>query len=493
MTTDAQTLTRHAQDAEPGPRRPRPLRSAAPIILLALAAVFMVLAYQTVHEVAVGVYSLAMLLCLILSGLHVGVAMALSGVYAIWVIYGSVGLMSALKNAPYDSASNWSISVLPMFIFMGFLLWRSSITNKLYTGAGVWLNWLPGGLAVTTKVAGAAMGAASGSSVGIAYALGRIALPEMLRAGYPKRIALTSVLMAGSGGQLIPPSIIMVVYAGIAGTSVGQQLLTGLLPGLVLVAAYITYLVVTSLVLKSKFDVKAAPPATWNDRIRSLKDLWQVPLVILLVVGGLYSGFFTATEAGAFGAFVALVMLFVYRRGESGRALWEAVRDSLASTGSIFLLLAGSAVLARALALTGVTQAATDLIAGSDISRVQFLLVLILFYIVLGLFLDPIAMILLTVPLLLPIMPAFGIDPLWFGAFIVLLGELAVITPPVGVLLYVIHRLSQSEEVNLGQTITITDVMRAAIAFIPITIVVALVLIFFPELVTILPELSFAE
>jgi len=315
----------------------------------------------------------------------------------------------------------------------------------------------------------------------------------MLRAGYPKRIALTSVLMAGSGGQLIPPSIIMVVYAGIAGTSVGQQLLTGLLPGLVLVAAYVLYLVVSSLLLKSKFDIADGPAVTWSERMRSLKDLWQVPLVILLVVGGLYSGFFTATEAGAVGAFAALVMLFVYRRGESGRALWEAVRDSLASIGSIFLLLVGSAVLARSLALTGVTQAATDLIAGSDMTRVQFLLALILFYIVLGLFLDPIAMILLTVPLLLPIMPAFGIGPLWFGAFIVLLGELAVITPPVGVLLYVIFRLSQSEDVNLGQRISIADVMRAAIAFIPITIVVALVLILFPDLVTILPELSFAE
>lgn len=493
MTADTTAATAKP-DAPIATRRPRgPLGSAIPITLLVLGAMFMGLAYTTGSTVAVGAYSLGLLLCLILTGLHVGAAMALSGVYAIWVIYGFGGLVAALENTPYDSASNWSISVLPMFIFMGFLLWRSSITNKLYSGAGVWLNWLPGGLAVTTKVAGAAMGAASGSSMGIAYALGRIALPEMLRAGYPKRIALTSVLMAGSGGQLIPPSIIMVVYAGIAGTSVGQQLLAGLLPGLVLVATYIIYLIASSMIMKSKFDIKETSRATWADRRKSLGDLWQVPLVILLVVGGLYSGFFTATEAGAFGAFVSLIMLFAYRRKESGRALWEAIRDSLASTGSIFLLLAGSTVLARALSLTGVTQAATDALAGSDITRVQFLLVLILFYIALGLFLDPIAMILLTVPLLLPVMPAFGIDPLWFGAFIVLLGELAVITPPVGVLLYVIYRLSQSSEVNLGQKITITDVMRAALAFIPITVVVALVLIFFPDLVTILPELSFAE
>jgi tripartite ATP-independent transporter DctM subunit len=467
--------------------------SIVPIVLLVVGAVFMLLAYTTTSTVAVGAYSLGLLLCLILAGLHVGAAMALSGVYAIWVIYGFGGLVSALKNPPYDSASGWSISVLPMFIFMGFLLWRSSITNKLYSGAGVWLNWLPGGLAVTTKVAGAAMGASSGSSVGIAYALGRIALPEMLRAGYPKRIALTSVLMAGSGGQLIPPSIIMVVYAGVAGTSVGQQLLSGLLPGLVLVAAYIIYLIVTSLIMRSKFDIKETPKATWADRRASLGDLWQVPLVIVLVVGGLYSGFFTATEAGAFGAFVSLIMLLVYRRKESGAALWDAIRESLASTGSIFLLLAGSTVLARALSLTGVTQAATDALANSNMTRIQFLLALIVFYIILGLFLDPIAMILLTVPLLLPVMPAFGIEPLWFGAFVVLLGELAVITPPVGVLLYVIYRVAQDREVNLGQKIAITDVMRASITFIPITIVVALVLIFFPEVVTILPELSFAE
>lgn len=497
-TTVAGTAASHptanpSLPAEVPSKRPRVLGSALPIALLVAGVIFMGLAYTTSSTVAVGVYSLCLLLCLILAGLHVGAAMALSGVYAIWVIYGFEGLVSALKNTPYDSASGWSISVLPMFIFMGFLLWRSSITNKLYSGAGVWLNWMPGGLAVTTKVAGAAMGASSGSSVGIAYALGRIALPEMLRAGYPKRIALTSVLMAGSGGQLIPPSIIMVVYAGIAGTSVGQQLLAGLLPGLVLVGAYILYLIVTSLIMKSKFDIRETPKATWADRRKSLGDLWQVPLVIVLVVGGLYSGFFTATEAGAFGAFVSLIMLLVYRRNESGRALWDAIRDSLASTGSIFLLLAGSTVLARSLSLTGVTQAATDALAESDLTRIQFLLALIVFYIVLGLFLDPIAMILLTVPLLLPVMPAFGIEPLWFGAFIVLLGELAVITPPVGVLLYVIFRVAQSPEVNLGQRITITDVMRASVTFIPITIVVALVLILFPDLVTILPEVSFAE
>lgn len=495
--TAATATPRAATSDAPGPltppRRFKAVGSIVPIALLVVGAVFMLLAYTTTSTVAVGAYSLGLLLCLILAGLHVGAAMALSGVYAIWVIYGFSGLVSALKNSPYDSASGWSISVLPMFIFMGFLLWRSSITNKLYSGAGVWLNWLPGGLAVTTKVAGAAMGASSGSSVGIAYALGRIALPEMLRAGYPKRIALTSVLMAGSGGQLIPPSIIMVVYAGVAGTSVGQQLLSGLLPGLVLVAAYIVYLIVTSLIMRSKFDIKETPKATWADRRASLGDLWQVPLVIVLVVGGLYSGFFTATEAGAFGAFVSLIMLLIYRRKESGAALWDAIRESLASTGSIFLLLAGSTVLARALSLTGVTQAATDALANSDMTRIQFLLALIVFYIILGLFLDPIAMILLTVPLLLPVMPAFGIEPLWFGAFVVLLGELAVITPPVGVLLYVIYRVAQDREVNLGQRIAITDVMRASITFIPITIVVALVLIFFPEVVTILPELSFAE
>lgn len=461
--------------------------------LVVLAVAFAAAAYSTTSVLMVGVYSLLILLCLILGGLHVGAAMGLSGLLAIWVIYSSDGVMSAVENLPYDNASGWSISVLPMFIFMGFLLWRSTVTNKLYEGAAKWLNWLPGGLAVTTKVAGAAMGAASGSSVGIAYALGRIALPEMLRKGYPKRIALTSVLMAGSGGQLIPPSIILVVYAGVAGTSVGQQLLAGLIPGLVLVSVYVIYLTVISFLKRRSFGPEAKEMVSWGERVASLKNLWQVPLVILIVVGGLYTGFFTATEAGAVGAFAALVMLLIYQRRNSPRAIGLAAKEAVASTGSIFLLLIGSAILARALALTGITQATTDLISDSDLGRIQFLLLLVVFYIILGLFLDPIAMILLTVPLLLPIMPGMGVDPIWFGVFVVLLGELAVVTPPVGVLLFVIFRIAQDKAVNLGNRITIQDVMIASLTFIPITILVALILIFWPDLVTFLPSISYAE
>lgn len=484
------------QVTEEGPMKrtdSRKLGSLPPLVLTAMAVVCMVLAYSTGSTVMVGIYSLGFLLSLILTGLHVGAAMGLSGLYAIWVIYGGSGVISAVEQLPYDNVSSWSISVLPMFIFMGFLLWRSTVTSKLYDGAGKWLNWLPGGLAITTKVAGAAMGAASGSSVGIAYALGRIALPEMLRAGYPRRIALTSILMAGSGGQLIPPSIIMVVYAGVAGTSVGQQLLAGLVPGLILVAAYIAYLTSTSIINHRKFSQVSVSNVTWTDRWGSLRNLWQVPLVILVVVGGLYTGFFTATEAGAVGAFMALIMLVIYQRKNSFSAMGTAAKESLASVGSIFLLLVGSAILARALALTGVTQATADLIADSNLTRIQFLLILVVFYIILGLFLDPIAMILLTVPLLLPVMPEMGVDPLWFGAFVVLLGELAIVTPPVGVLLYVIFRIAQDKTVNLGQRISIQDVMVSALTFIPITIVVAVILIFWPEVVTFLPEISFAE
>ena len=461
--------------------------------LVVVGIALLAAAYTTSSVLMVGVYSLLLLLVLIFSGLHVGAAMGLSGLFAIWVIYSTDGVVSAVTNLPYDNASGWSISVLPMFIFMGFLLWRSTVTNKLYEGASKWLNWLPGGLAVTTKVAGAAMGAASGSSVGIAYALGRIALPEMLRKGYPKRIAITSVLMAGSGGQLIPPSIILVVYAGVAGTSVGKQLLSGLIPGIILVSVYVVYLAVVSYLKRDSFGPEAKESATWAERVAALKNLWQVPLVILIVVGGLYTGFFTATEAGAVGAFAALVMLVIYQRRNSGRALGLAAKEAVASTGSIFLLLIGSAILARSLALTGITQSTTDLIIDSGLGRIQFLFLLLLFYILLGLFLDPIAMILLTVPLLLPVMSTMGIDPLWFGVFVVLLGELAVVTPPVGVLLFVIFRISQDKTVNLGHRITIQDVMVAALTFIPITILVALILIFWPDLATILPEISFAE
>lgn len=465
----------------------------ASLLLGAIGLACLIAAYTTTSEVMVGVYALGLMLTLILLGSHVGIAMGLSGLYAIWVIHGTSGMLGALTDLPYDNVSNWSISVLPMFIFMGFVLWRSTLTTKLYDGAGKWLNWMPGGLAITSNVAGSAMGAASGSSMGIAYALGRIALPEMLRAGYPKRIALTSILMAGSGGQLIPPSIILVVYAGIAGTSVGQQILAGLVPGLILVTTYVIYLLWSSYLNRKHFTIGERQKITWTDRWRSLQNLWQVPLVILVVVGGMFAGLFTATEAGAVGAFMAVVLLFVYKRRDSGSSLWKASTESAISVGSIFLLLVGSAILARAFAVTGLARATTNMVIESDLSRFQFLLVLIVFYIILGLFLDPISMVLLTVPLMLPILPALEIDPIWFGVFVVLMGELAVVTPPVGVMLFVIHRIAQDKEVNLGFPISLQDVMKAALAFIPIVVLVAIILIFWPDLATILPEISFAE
>lgn len=487
--TEQSSMTLTATETSGGSRKV----SVTAVIMMVLAVVFAGLAYTTTSQVMVGIWSIGLMLTLILLGAHVGVAMGMSGVYAIWVIHGSDGLFGALSNIPYDNVSSWSISVLPMFIFMGFVLWRSSLTTRLFDGAGKWLNWMPGGLAITANVAGSAMGAASGSSVGIAYALGRIAIPEMLRAGYPKRLSLTSILMAGSGGQLIPPSIIMVVYAGVAGTSVGQQILAGLLPGLLLVTAYLIYLLALSFVQRKKFTGGDKSRVTWAERWRSLKDLWQIPLVIAVVVGGMFAGLFTATEAGAVGAFMAVVLLFIYRGRQSGASLWNATTESAASVGSIFLLLVGSAILARAFAVTGLAQETTTLIMESDLSRWQFLLILIVFYIFLGLFLDPISMILLTVPLLLPAMSAMGIDPIWFGVFVVLMGELAIVTPPVGVMLFVIHRISQNKEVNLGQSISLTDVMRSALAFIPIVVILALILIAWPEIATILPEISFAE
>lgn len=487
-TTEHETLV-----APPKPGGRWGKSSTASVVLGALAVASVIGAYTTTSEVMVGIYSLGLMLTLILLGSHVGIAMGISGLYAIWVIHGTTQMFGTLTDLPYDNAANWSISVLPMFIFMGFVLWRSTLTTRLYDGAGKWLNWMPGGLAITSNVAGSAMGAASGSSVGIGYALGRIALPEMLRAGYPKRIALTSILMAGSGGQLIPPSIILVVYAGVAGTSVGQQILAGLLPGLLLITIYILYLLASSYLKRKQFGTGEHTTVTWTDRWKSLKNLWQVPLVIVVVVGGMFAGLFTATEAGAVGAFMAVILLFVYQRRNSGTSLWRATTESAVSVGSIFLLLIGSAILARAFAVTGLARETTNLILESDLSRFQFLLVLIVFYTVLGLFLDPISMVLLTVPLLLPILPAMEIDPIWFGVFVVLLGELAVVTPPVGVMLFIIHRISQDKEVNLGFNISLQDVMRAALAFVPIVVLIAIILIIWPDIATVLPEVSFAE
>ncbi|GAA4057624.1 TRAP transporter large permease [Actinomadura miaoliensis] len=450
---------------------------------------------------AIGALACALMLVLIFLRMPVAIAMTIPALLGVYALRGRPLVESTLTTLPYQQVANWTLSVVPMFILMGLLLWRAGLTESLYSVGRMWLGWLPGGLAVGTNLAGAGLASVSGSSVGTTYALARIGIPEMLKAGYDKRLALGSVVVAGLPGQLIPPSIMLVIYAGIAEVPIGPQLLAGIGPGL-LVAALFTVMIVlfarrwavAEAASGAASEPEAGPAVTWRDRFAGLVRIWPVPLLIVLIVAGMFSGVFTATEAGAVAALVSLLVTLVWRRGSGAwRAVAEAATATVASVGAIFFMLIGVEALSRMLTLTGISNGFAELVEGLNLDRVGFLLLMTVIYIVLGTFMEPLPMMVLTIPILMPTLKALDISLLWYGVFAVFMGELAVVTPPVGILAFIIYSITKDPQVNQGRNISMNDVFRAVWWFMPMAIIVTLVLIFFPQIATFIPDLASGE
>lgn len=448
----------------------------------------------------VGVAIILLMLVLIFCKIPVGVALSVPGMIGLYSLYGTPALENILRKVPFTTVASWEYSVIPMFIFMGLLLWHSGITGAVYDVAKRGLGWMPGGLGIGTNLAGAGLAATSGSTIGILYAIGRIAMPEMLRAGYDKRLASGTILMAGLIGQVIPPSIFLVIYAGIAQVPVGPQLIAGIGPGLLMAIVFaLTILIIAlvrpswtggakrqdrgAVVAQSEPAAAAAPSSSW-------KEVIPLVLLIVVVVGGIYQGLFTATEAGAAGALGALIIVILRHRNPKKitREVKDSAIETIAATGGIFFLLIGSLILARVLAVSGLGVAFSDWVTAADLSRWGFLVIIIIVYLILGMFMDSLSILILTVPLLMPLVLGYGISPLWFGVFVVILAEMAMVTPPVGVLAFIFHDLTKSKEVNTGVDIKLGDVFTGIGLFMPAVLVVCGVLIAFPEVSTFLTD-----
>lgn len=447
-------------------------------------------------DTIVGVLTIILSIVAMVAGIHVGIAIMGAGAVGLWKLAGTSAVAVTFEDVPFASAASWSLSVIPLFILMGVAMGRFNLTGKLFGTAQAWLGRLPGGLAVSTNFAGAGLAASSGSSIAISYALGRTTIPEMLRAGYKPSLATGVVAMSGSLGMLIPPSVVLVIYAGVAETPVGPQLLAALVPGLLTALAYGILIV-----FRCSIDPSLAPRSTthysWGQRFRSLGDVTPVGLILILIIGGMYSGIFTPTEAGAFGAIAAILLGWLFGDdrsvGHLVRTVLTSLRETAAGVASIFLLLMGVHVLTRVVALSGVANWLTDTITAMGLSRTLFLLGLIFVFLILGMFMDGLAMILLTVPILMPVLDTYDISLLWFGVFIVILVELALVTPPIGMLSYIVHRIASNPEVNLGVTVRLSDVFKGVAWFVATSAVILIVLIFFPDIALWLPNSSSAE
>lgn len=487
----AESFTMSQQSVTTGAVRRGRRRGSASAIALVLLVIGVITMFVTESPIVAGLAVVALMVLLIFLGVPVALALMIPSVLGVWAIASPTAAFNMMAAVPFSALSNWSMSVLPMFIFMGMLLNYSGMARSIYHAADVWFRWLPGGIGIGTTAAGAGLASVSGSTIGMTYTLARAGIPEMLRAGYDKRMAIGTVIVAGLPGALIPPSILLLVYAGITNVPVGEQLIAGVLPGILLAVTFGLFIFILSLLVPQLVPSRAASgPVTWKERFSSLKGIWGVALILIVLLGGMFFGVFTPTEAGAFAALIALVLcLWTTRRDRPLQALGRATMGTVAATGAVLFLLIGAEFLTRVLALTEISTSVTEVIVGWGLSHIQFLLVLVVLFLFMGMFFDTLSMMFLTVPVLLPTFAEMGIDPIWFGVFIVLMGELGMITPPVGIIVYLLHSLTQDPEVNLGQSFTLKDILVPLLWFFPIAILFTVAMIVFPQMVSWLPSL----
>jgi len=417
----------------------------------------------------------------VLIGLRVpiGLALAMVAFFGLWGIVGLDIALSLLSILPYDFAASWELSAVPMFLLMGTLAHRSGMTASLFTAARLWLGGLPGGLAVATNFACAGFAAASGSSLATTFAVGKIAIPEMLRYRYDLSLATSVVACAGTLGIMIPPSVIMVIYGVFAEVSIAALFIGGVIPGLLTAAIY-----AAMIIGRCTLQPALAPPLrerpSWRERWLALLDVWPLPLLVIGVIGSIYGGIATPTEAGAVGSFLAI--LIALGRGQmSWAVLRDSARETLLSTGAIFFVAIGAILLTRFMAFSGVPAFMADFMKQWAIGEVHVIVVMAIIYIILGCFLDPIGIILLTLPVMLPIFTALNIDLIWIGILVTKFIEIGLITPPVGLNVYAIKVMMP--EIALG------TIFAGSMWFLACEVVIVTLMIAFPELSLYLPRL----
>jgi C4-dicarboxylate transporter, DctM subunit len=427
----------------------------------------------------IGFAGFAAIIVLIGMRFPVGLALALVAFFGLWAIVGIDIAFSLMSILPYDFAASWELSAVPMFLFMGTLAHRSGMTANLFTAARVWLGTLPGGLALATNFACAGFAAASGSSLATTFAVGKIAIPEMLRSKYDVGLASSVVACAGTLGILIPPSVIMVIYGVFAEVSISALFIGGVIPG-ILTALMYSVMIVGRCMLNPNLAPLTIERPTWRDRWMALVDVWPLPALVIGVIGSIYGGIATPTEAGAVGT--VLAFLIAVARGQmSWRVLHESARETLLATATIFFVAIGAILLTRFMAFSGVPTFIADTMQGWSVNPIVVVLIMAVVYIILGCFLDPIGIMLLTLPVMLPIFRALDLDPIWIGILVTKFIEIGLITPPVGLNVYGVKVMMP--DIPLGK------IFRGAMWFLGCEVVIVALLIAFPELITFLPSL----
>lgn len=424
---------------------------------------------------------LAFMMVILASGVWIAVSLGLVGFVAM-ALTTSVPLGTVLATTTWSASASWTLAALPLFIWMGEILFRTKLSEEMFRGLSPWVQWLPGRLTHVNVIGCGIFAAVSGSSAATCATIGKISLPELDKRGYDKGLSLGSLAGSGTLGLLIPPSIPMVVYAVTANVSVLQVFLGGFLPGALVMALYSGYIVIWSLLNPDKVPPRD-PPMPFRQKMRESAKLVPCVLLILAVFFSLVLGFATATECAAWG--VAGALLLAWWSGTLNRTtFFESVMSATRLTCMIMLILAGAAYTTAAMAYTGIPAALAVWVQGQNLTPGMLALYLSIMYIILGCLIDGISMIVLTAVIVLPMVKTAGLDLVWFGVYLVIHVEMAQITPPVGFNLFVLQNMSGRD------TFTVA---RAAFPFFLLLVVAVFIITEYPQIVLFLPKLAFPD
>ncbi len=428
-------------------------------------------------EYQIGLIGSACLIGLVLIGVRVVYACALVGLLGLVTIIGWTGGAGNAGMIPYAKGTLYPLSVLPMFILIGFLAYHAGMTQSLFDAARKWFGWVPGGLAVATVFATAGFAAVSGASTATAAVFSRVAIPEMLKYGYSQRLAAGVVAAGGTLASLIPPSAILVIYAIIVEESIGRLLVAGFIPGIVSAMIYAALII-----FMAWRNPELGPPVkgfTWDDRIKSLPGTIPVLTVIFIIFFSMYTGTATPTEAGALGSMVVFVMALI------GGMQWSTLKNALLETARltvmIFSLVWGVLIFVRFMGFAELPAVFAEWVVSLPFPPVVTMICILMFYVILGMFMDAIGMLLLTLPVVYPAVIGLGYDPIWFGIVVVKMCEVCLITPPIGLNCYVVA--------GVRPDIPLQEVFRGIGPFFIADVITLGVFLAVPEVITWLPDL----
>jgi tripartite ATP-independent transporter DctM subunit len=425
-----------------------------------------------------GILSIGLCFVLIFLGVHVAAAMAVTALIGISLLIGPAASLTSLGTTTIDVVSDQTWSVVPLFVWMGLIVVASGFAEELYRAAYRWIGHLPGGLASASTVACAGLSSIVGDTLSGVYSMGSIALPQMREYGYDMKLATASIACSATIGVMVPPSIAFIVYGMITEVSIGKLFMAGILPGIlfaVILIALITVRAAINPALAPRGEI-----SSWKERAAASAAVWPVLMLMLLVLGGIYSGFVTTNEAGGLGVFGALLIAVL-----TGRFRWPAFQDSIAKTlrltAGIIVIFMFATAFSRFIAISGLTQQLANLVISFQLGNYELIAAILVFYVLIGMFMNALPALVLTVPLFFPIAMNAGFDPVWFGVLVVIMVELGVVTPPIGVNVFAIA--------TIARDVSMYDIFRGVFPFWIAFLILIGLIVAFPQISLFLPSL----